>query len=82
MEMKSRKCNCGKGGDWFYSEGKMKWKKRGKIELKRDVCNSERQVCVKSERIRQWKWLQHEDDQYVCEEKMSYESVLCNNKHS
>ena len=23
MEMKSRKCNYGKGGDWFYSEGKL-----------------------------------------------------------
>ncbi len=28
MEMKSGNCNCGKGCDWFYSEGKMKWKKR------------------------------------------------------
>ena len=26
-----RKCNHGKGGDQFYSEGKMKWKKKTKV---------------------------------------------------
>ena len=29
--MKSRKCNCGKGGDWLYSKGKLA---KGKNELK------------------------------------------------
>ena len=28
MARKSRQCNHGKGGDWFYSEGKMEWKKK------------------------------------------------------
>jgi hypothetical protein len=26
-----RQCSNGKGGDWFYSEGKMKWNKKTKM---------------------------------------------------